>query len=54
MTLTLDRARPRAPRKIDVRLVVMLLVLAAVTGTLAVILAHAPPYNAMTEVYLAD
>lgn len=54
MTLTLDRVRQRALHKIDLRLVVMLLVLAAVTGTLAVILAHAPPYGVMTETYLVD
>ncbi|HUN48525.1 MAG TPA: hypothetical protein VMU85_18495 [Stellaceae bacterium] len=54
MTLVLDRAHRRAPRKLDRRLLAMLLVLAGVGAALAFVLAHAPGFEAMTQLYLVD
>ncbi len=54
MTLALDRVRRPVHRDIDRRLLALLLVLAAVGGTLAVVLAHAPGFEVMTHLYLVD
>jgi len=54
MSLTLDRIHHPARPQIDRRLLAMLLVLAAVGGILAVVLAHAPSFEVMTQLYLVD